>query len=78
MTLPPPPPPPPLWTVEDYTTLRAAYASGARQVQYGDKMVTYDSRAQMRIVLQEMYEELWPTPNPAPGRRTVGQYFSGK
>ena len=41
-----------------YLALKAAYASGARRVQYGDQAVDYVSPNQMRQILAEMAAEL--------------------
>lgn len=46
------------YTLEQYETLKAAYASGTLSVRYGDQSVTYHSRAEMRIILDEMEGEL--------------------
>ena len=46
------------YTLEQYTALQAALASGAREVQYGDQRVSYQTPNQMRQTLAEMAAEL--------------------
>lgn len=42
------------YTIGMYNALMAALASGAREVQYGDQRVAYQTPAQMRQTLAEM------------------------
>ena len=48
------------FTVEHYTKLKDAIASGVKSVSYGDKTVTYMSFEEMRKVLAMMEAELFP------------------
>jgi hypothetical protein len=72
----------PRWTLEQYTTLNAAYAEGVKTVQYSDKMVTYRSLEEMRRILSDMADDLGLSENagrPAQySGRNVGYYVSGK
>jgi uncharacterized protein YdbL (DUF1318 family) len=47
-----------MYTQEQITALRAAIATGATVVEYGDKRVEYRSLAEMRSILAEMEAEL--------------------
>lgn len=46
------------WTIEEYNSLKAAIATGAKTVKYADKEVTYRSIEEMSAVLRAMAEEL--------------------
>lgn len=46
------------WTTAERDALRAALASGATSVSYGEKSVTYRTFAEMRILLNEMNNEI--------------------
>lgn len=68
------------YTIEHYKSIRDAIALGARQVQYGDKMITYASLNDMLKIKQMIYDSLVPPPKGGGlfGRATVGCYNSGK
>ena len=51
---------PPQFTLENLATLNAAIATGARDVWYGDKRVTYRSLAEMKEIRNMMVAELYP------------------
>jgi hypothetical protein len=67
------------WTQDDIDTLKAAIATGAREVQFGAgpdaRKVTYRSIAEMERVLANMIAEVSPAATKP--LRTVGQYNSG-
>jgi hypothetical protein len=48
------------WTQADVDALKAAIATGARSVRYGDKTVEYRSLDEMRQVLRDMQDEVSP------------------
>ena len=58
------------FTVEMYAALNAAIATGAKSVQYGNKMVMYNSLAEMLQVRALMASEL--------GIATAGGFDSGR
>lgn len=63
------------FTLTQYNTLQAAYASGARSVYYGDKRVDYNTPAEMAAALNAMGIELGlikPQSNRKYGRFTSG------
>lgn len=68
------------WTTADYQALCAAIASGHKQVQYSDKMVTYHSVRDMLHVKQEMEAELDIAPLQTKSNygRHVGDFHSGR
>lgn len=47
-----------MYTTEQYNTLTAAIATGALEVEYGDKKVKYRTLAEMYTVKKEMEKEL--------------------
>lgn len=51
-----------VWTVEELDALRAAYASGATSVRWGDKSTTYDTRENLRRRIDELEQELGMKP----------------
>lgn len=48
----------PKYTIEQYTALKEAIASGARSVYYGDKRVEFASLSEMQQLLENMAREL--------------------
>lgn len=46
------------WTMTDYEALKQAIATGAREVQFKDKRVSYRTLAQMQSILKAMEAEL--------------------
>lgn len=46
------------YTTEQYNTLTAAIATGALEVEYGDKKVKYRSQAEMNTLKKEMEKDL--------------------
>lgn len=46
------------WTIEEYNSLKAAIATGAKTVKYADKEVTYRSLEEMAAILRAMADEL--------------------
>lgn len=46
------------YTIQQVQALQDAIASGAKDVQYGDKRVTYQSAQEMRQTLETMKAEL--------------------
>lgn len=48
----------PKYTIEQYEALKAAYASGALSVKYGEQAMTYHSASEMRKILNEIEVEL--------------------
>lgn len=57
------------WTQDDVDALKAAMATGARDVQYSDgSRISYRTLAEMRDVLAEMQAEIVKATQP--GRRT--------
>jgi hypothetical protein len=67
----------PAFTAENLATITAAIASGATQVQYGDKMVTYRSLKDLMELRQIMQDEI-NGGNVCFGRRTVAKYYPSK
>jgi hypothetical protein len=68
-----------MFTIEQYATLKAAIAQGAKVVQYADKRVEYRSLEEMLSLLAKMEQELG-IGSGAPtfqGARRVGQYDKG-
>lgn len=61
------------YTEDQYTALKAAYASGALSVKYGEQSVTYHSRVDMRRILDEMEAEF----NPNARRTVLGGVIQG-
>lgn len=61
------------YTLEQYQALSDAIASGAIEVQYGDKTVKYRTFAEMRAILSLMRDCLFP---PANGGSNNGRKFA--
>jgi hypothetical protein len=61
------------YTIEQYTALKAAYATGALSVKYDDQQITYRSRDEMAAILREMERELFPS---SAGSKTKTPTFS--
>lgn len=57
------------YTLEQYQTLSAAIASGAKRVRYGDKEVEYNSIEDMLRVQILMKNCLFPEQNTNNGRK---------
>jgi hypothetical protein len=68
-----------MYTLEQYTTLKAAIAQGALMVQYADKRVQYRSLSEMLEILKLMEQELGIGSGAATfqGTRRVAQYDKG-
>jgi hypothetical protein len=49
-----------MYTIEQYTALKAAIAQGALRVKYGDKEVEYRSLSEMERIKLSMESELFP------------------
>lgn len=60
-----------IYTHEQYAALKAAIATGAYSVNYGDKHVTYRSMDEMQRLLAMMESELFPE------RQMRRRYFAG-
>lgn len=56
------------WTVEDLAALDAAIKTGARRIEYQDKVVDYRSLAEMLAIRRLMLIDLGLTPGKS-GRR---------
>lgn len=54
------------YTQQQYDALKAAIASGAYSVRYGDKQVDYRSLAEMKQTLADMEAELGINPTKKP------------
>ena len=71
-----------IWTLTQYQTLTAAIAEGVKTVQYSDKVVTYQSLAELRRIKAEMERDLGlgenGTRTGADQGRNVGSYYSGR
>lgn len=67
----------PAFTEENLAVITQAIATGATQVQYGDKMVTYRSLSDLLRLRRLMQDEI-NGGNTSFGRRTVAQYYPGK
>lgn len=63
------------YTNQQYETLKAAIASGALSVNYGDKQVTYRSLAEMKQILSMMEAELGI--NKAGGKKKYTSFTKG-
>ncbi len=67
------------WTIEEYTTLKAAVASGVLEVRYngngggGDRLVRYQTLSEMRRLLSEMEADLFPA---GTNGRSGGRYIA--
>ena len=48
------------FTIEQYTALKEAIATGATTITYGDKTVSYRSLAEMKDLVRMIEEELFP------------------
>jgi hypothetical protein len=48
------------YTIEEYNTLKSAIAQGAVRVKYADKEVEYRSLGDMKAILRDMENELFP------------------
>jgi hypothetical protein len=68
----------PSFTQENLDTLNAAIVTGATQVQYGDKMVTYRSLNDLMRLRGLIVAELSGGSTVSFGRRTVGVFHSTK
>ncbi|MGI9158137.1 MAG: phage head-tail joining protein [Saprospiraceae bacterium] len=68
-----------MFTLEQYTTLKAAIAQGSKIVQYADKRVEYRSLDEMLAILKMMEQELGIGSGSAnfQGTRRVAQYDKG-
>jgi hypothetical protein len=64
-----------MWTMDHYTALLNAIATGALRVKYADKEVEYRSLAEMQALLQQMAVALGITKPTT--RTTVASYESG-
>lgn len=51
-----------VWTLAELDALKAAYASGATSVRWGDKSVNYDTRENLRRRIDEIEQELGTKP----------------
>jgi hypothetical protein len=60
-----------IYTLEQYTAISEAIATGATKVQYGDKTVEYRSLNDMIRIQSLMYAQLFPC-NKNDGRRYFG------
>ena len=49
------------FTIEQYTALKEAIATGATTITYGDKTVSYRSLAEMKDLVRMIEEELFPS-----------------
>ena len=47
------------YTMEEYQTLKAAYAEGVQEVRFADRTVRYISAEDMRKILDEMESDLF-------------------
>lgn len=66
------------FTIEQYNTLCAAIAEGARRVKYQDKEVEYHSLTEMLKLKNVMENDLGLNgTGPLGSRRVVGVYGSG-
>lgn len=63
------------YTQAQLDALRAAYASGLLEVDYGGRRVRYQSRDAMRAIIAEIEAAL--SPSTATPARTVGVFSSG-
>ena len=63
------------YTLDQYNTLVAAIASGAKFVKYDDKEVEYQSLTDMQSIKSEMEEDLGLKPKAR--RKWSGQYSKG-
>jgi len=63
------------YTQQDYDALKAAIASGALRVEYGDKRIEYRTLKDMQTTLSIMAKELGLTKKH--GGRTVGNFDKG-
>lgn len=68
----------PSFTEANLLIINAAIATGATQVQYGDKMVTYRSLSDLLRLRSLMINEIVGGNRVSFGNRTVGSYFSTK
>jgi hypothetical protein len=57
-----------IYTIEQYTILSDAIASGALKVHYGDKTVEYRSLDDMLRIQKIMCDQLFPSQNKNNGR----------
>ena len=64
--------PPIVYTLEQYTILSEAIATGTSKVHYGDKTIDYRSLDEMLRTQKLMYDQLFPCQNNNNGR----VYFS--
>lgn len=65
------------FTIEQYTVLVAAIASGTKEVRYSDKTVVYQDTMKMLAVKAQMESELGLNDDGSPtnkGRRRIGVY----
>lgn len=60
------------YTLEQYTTISEAIATGALKVKYGDKDVEYRSLDEMLRIQLAMYKQLFPQNNTNNGRVYFG------
>lgn len=60
------------YTLEQYTILSEAIATGALEVNYGDKKIQYRSLSDMLRIQQIMYNQLFPQNNTNNGRVYFG------
>ena len=57
-----------VYTLEQYTVLSEAIATGALEVKYGDKTVKYRTLDEMIRILKIMTDQLFPSQNKNNGR----------
>lgn len=65
------------WTMEQYTVLQAAIATGSKRVKYSDKEVEYRSLAEMLAILDAMAAELGITTATSNAGRRVARFENG-
>ena len=65
------------YTQEDLDKIKAAIASGAKEVQYSDKKVVYQTTENMLIAQREIENELGLTEQPKDykGGRRIGYFY---
>lgn len=65
------------WTMEQYTSLQSALATGSKRVKYADKEVEYRSLSEMMALLDAMAEELGITTATSNAGRRVARFNNG-